>query len=102
MLGWLLRWRKSICFCLVFMAWHGGGCVYAAACKYAARRCDDAARVARAYGDCVRRIFGDCSRQLHIRLLLAVLPFAAAVAVLGVVTLSLQGMIDFRGACDLF
>ena len=36
--------------------------------------------VYRAYGDCVRRIFGDCSRQLHIRLLLAVLPFAAAVA----------------------
>ena len=26
------------------MAWHGGGCVYAAGGKYAARRCDDAER----------------------------------------------------------
>ena len=61
--------------------WHGGGCVFAVVCKYAARRRYDAERVARAYGECVRGVFGDCSRQLHIRLLLAVLPFAAAVAV---------------------
>ena len=71
------------------MAWHGGGCVYAAGCKYAARRRDDAERVSRAYGDCVRRVFDDCSRKLHIRLLLAVPLFAAAVAVLRMVTLSL-------------
>ena len=54
------------------MPMHGGGCVFAADCKYAARRRDDADPVAIAYGDCVRRVFGDCSRQLHIRLLLAV------------------------------
>ena len=45
------------------MAWHDGGCVFAAGCKYAARRRYDAERVARAYGECVRRVFGDCSRQ---------------------------------------
>ena len=62
MRGWLLRGRDSICFCLVFMAWHGDGCVYAVVCKYAARRRYDAERVARAYGDCVRRVYDDCSR----------------------------------------
>ena len=62
MLGWLLRGRDSICFCLVFMAWHGGGCVFVADCKYAAGCRDDAERVARAYGDCVRRVYDDCSR----------------------------------------
>ena len=36
------------------LAWHGGGCVFPAACKYAARRYD-AERVARAYGDCATR-----------------------------------------------
>ena len=46
MLGWLLRGWDSICFCLVFMACHGGGCVYAAVGKYAARRRYDAERVA--------------------------------------------------------
>ena len=52
----------SIFFCLALMAWHGGGCVHAAGCKYAARRRDDAERVAIAYGDCVRRVFDNCSR----------------------------------------
>ena len=59
---WMLRGRDSICFCLVFMAWHGGGCVFAAGRKYAARRCYDAERVATAYGECVRRVYEDCSR----------------------------------------
>ena len=39
-----------------------GGCVHAVVCKYAARRCDDGERVARAYGECVRGVFDDCSR----------------------------------------
>jgi len=62
MLGWMLRGRDSICFCLVLMALHDGGCVFAAACKYPARRCDDAERVARAYGECVRGVLDDCRR----------------------------------------
>ena len=62
MLGWLLRWRKSIFFCLVLMPLHGGGCVYVVGGKYAACRRDDAERVARGYGECVRGVFGDCSR----------------------------------------
>ena len=69
------------------MAWHDVRCVFPAVGKYAARRRYDAERVAKVYGDCVRRIFGDCSRQLHIRLLLAVLPFATAFAVLRMGTL---------------
>ena len=56
MLGLMLRGRDSIWFGLVLMAWHGGGCVFAAACKYSARHCDDAERVARVYGECARRI----------------------------------------------
>jgi len=45
------------------MALHDGGCVYAVVCKYAARcRFDDAERVARAYGESVRRVYDDCSR----------------------------------------
>ena len=44
------------------MAWHGGGCVFAAERKYAARRRYNAERVAIAYGDCVRRVFDNCSR----------------------------------------
>ena len=62
MLGWMLRGRDSICFCLVLMPLHGVGCVFAAGGKYAARRCDDAERVARAYGECVRHVYDDCSR----------------------------------------
>ena len=44
------------------MPLHGGGCVYIAGCKYAARRRYNAERVAIAYGDCVRRVFDNCSR----------------------------------------
>ena len=33
------------------MAWHGVGCVFAAVCKYTARRRYDAERVAKAYGE---------------------------------------------------
>ena len=43
------------------MAWHGGGFGDVAASKYAACRRDDAERVAKAYGECVRRVFDDCS-----------------------------------------
>ena len=65
------------------MAWHGGGCVYTAESKYAAGRRYDAERVARAYGESVRRyVYNDCSLYRNIHLLLAVLPFAAGVAVL--------------------
>ena len=62
MRGWLLRLRDSISFCLVLIAWHVGEFGDAAACKYVARRCDDADRVARAYGECARSVFDDCSR----------------------------------------
>ena len=44
------------------MPLHGGGCVFAADRKYAARRRYNAERVAIAYGDCVRRVFDNCSR----------------------------------------
>ena len=62
MLGWLLRGRDSIWFCSVLMALHDGGCVFAAGCKYAARRRYDAERVERACGECVRRENDDSSR----------------------------------------
>jgi len=62
MLGRLLWWRDSMWFCSVLMVWHDGGCVFAADCKYAERRRDDAERVAQACGECVRRVFDDCSR----------------------------------------
>ena len=62
MLGWLLRGRDSISFCLVLIAWHVGEFGDAAECKYAARRRYDAERVAIVYGDCVRRVYDDCSR----------------------------------------
>ena len=39
----------------------GGGCVFAAGCKYAVRRRYDAERVAKAYGECVRGGYDDCS-----------------------------------------
>ena len=40
-----------------------GGCVFAVVCKYAARRCYDAERVPRAYGESVRRyVYDDCCR----------------------------------------
>ena len=64
--------------------------VHAADCKYAARRRDDAERVARAYGECVRKAYSTIAVDtMNTRLPLAVLPFAAAVAVLRMVTLSL-------------
>ena len=44
------------------MPLHGGGCVFAAVRKYAARRRYDVERVAREYGEYVRRVLGDCSR----------------------------------------
>ena len=44
------------------MVWHDGGCVFAADGKYAACRRDDAERVAKAYGECVRGGYDDCSR----------------------------------------
>ena len=64
------------------MAWHGGGCVYAAVCKYAARRCYDVELMARAHGEYVRRVLDDCSRQLDIRLVIKIFLFAAVVALL--------------------
>ena len=35
MLGWLLRWRDLIFFCLGLMPLHGGGYVYVVVCEYA-------------------------------------------------------------------
>ena len=44
------------------MLLRGGGCIFSADCKYAARRRHDAERVAEAYGECVRGGYDDCSR----------------------------------------
>ena len=56
-LGWVIRWRDSIWFCLVLMVWLDGGCLFAAVCKYPARRCDDAERVASPNGMWYQQFF---------------------------------------------
>ena len=60
------------------MAWHGGGCVFAAVCKYAARRLQSIAAHS---------------------FTLTVFTFAVAVAVLRMVTLSLYRMIHVCSSC---
>ena len=71
------------------ITWYDGGCVIAVVCKYAACLRYDADRVVRVYGECVRDVCPTIAVDtLHIRFSVMILPFAAAIAVLGMVTLS--------------
>ena len=59
------------------MVWLDDGCLFAADCKYAARRRYNAERVAIAYGDCVRRL-----QSIDVQPFSLCIVFTAAFAVL--------------------